>query len=61
MERFKIRNQEVEVIRRRSKRKLERPLFGGPESVLGQSVQKDLDDMVLGDILHAMEVEKTKK
>ena len=43
---------EVEVVTRRKKRKKPSPMFGGPESVIGQRVQQDLDYMVLGDFLH---------
>ena len=59
VKRFKVRgSREIEVVRRRSKRKPEQPAFGGPESALGERVQKDLDYMVLGDILHAMKGNK---
>ena len=52
---------EVEVVtrptsRKRQARESQRPMFGGPESVLGERVQKDLDNVlvyaVLGDILN---------
>ena len=41
---------EVEVVTRRSKRQAQesqRPLFGGPEPVLGERVQKDLDNALM--------------
>ena len=52
---------EIEVVTRtpskkRQARESQRPMFGGPESVLGERVQKDLDNevvyAVLGDILN---------
>ena len=52
---------EVEVVTRaaskkRQARDSERPLFGGPESVLGERGQKDLDNevvyAVLGEVLN---------
>ena len=52
---------EVEVVTRATSKKRrardsERPLFGGPESVLGERVQKDLDNEViyaaLGEVLN---------
>ena len=60
IKRFKVRGgREVEVVRRRrSKRNPKQPAFGGPESVLGERVQKDLDYMVLGDILHATQAKE---
>ena len=41
---------EVEVVTRRAKRQAtedRRPPFGGPESVLGERVQKDLDNALM--------------
>lgn len=54
IKRFKVRGgREIEVVpRRSSKRDPKQPMFGGPESVIGQRVQQDLDYMVLGDFLH---------
>ena len=59
---FKMRGgHEVEVVtrapsRKRQARESQRPMFGGPESALGERVQKDLDNEVvyaaLGDILN---------
>lgn len=59
---FKMRGgHEVEVVtrapsRKRQARESQRPMFGSPESVLGERVQKDLDNevvyAVLGDILN---------
>jgi hypothetical protein len=59
---FKMRGgHEVEVVTRpslgkRQARESQRPMFGGPESVIGERVQKDLDNevvyAVLGDILN---------
>lgn len=54
---------EVEVVvrppRKRQARDSERPLLGGPESVIGERVQKDLDNALmyaaLGDILNREE------
>jgi len=52
---------EVEVVtrapsRKRQARESQRPMFGGPESVIGERVQKDLDNeviyAVLGEILN---------
>ena len=51
---------EVEVVirppRKRQARESQRPMFGGPESVIGERVQKDLDNEVvyaaLGDLLN---------
>ena len=52
---------EIEVVtrspsRKRRARESQRPMFGGPESVIGERVQKDLDNEVvyaaLGDILN---------
>ena len=59
---FKMRGgHEVEVVtrapsRKRQARESQRPMFGGPESALGERVQKDLDNeviyAVLGEILN---------
>jgi len=52
---------EIEVVtrppsRKRQERESQRPMFGDPESVIGERVQKDLDNAVvyaaLGDILN---------
>lgn len=52
---------EVEVVtrappRKRQARESQRPMFGGPESIIGERVQKDLDNALvyasLGDILN---------
>ena len=54
------KGREVEVVTRRRRPHMEaaeakRPLFGGPESVIGEGVQHDLDQSTLGDLLHALE------
>ena len=59
---IKVRGgHEVEVVTRpslgkRQARESQRPMFGGSESVIGEPVQKDLDNEVvyaaLGDILN---------
>lgn len=51
---------DVEVVTRpssekRKARESQRPMFGGPESVIGERVQKDLDYYFLGDILNRSE------
>ncbi len=51
---------EIEVVvrppRKRQAREPQRPMFGGPESVIGERVQKDLDNALiyaaLGEILN---------
>jgi hypothetical protein len=54
------KGREVEVVTRRRRPPVEtaeanRPIFGGPKSIVGQRVQRDLDATVLGDLLHAAE------
>ena len=41
--------REVEVVTRPQRRR-KRPMFGGPESVMGEGVQKDMDATVLEDL-----------
>jgi hypothetical protein len=50
------RDAEVEVVIRPSRRKR---MFGGPESILGAAIQKDLDAMVLEDMFALRDGPKT--
>ncbi len=49
---------EIEVVvrppRKRQAREPQRPMFGGPESVIGERVQKDLDNALLYASLDAL-------
>jgi hypothetical protein len=49
---------EVEVVvrppRKRQARESQRPMFGGPESVIGERVQKDLDNALMYASLDAL-------
>jgi hypothetical protein len=42
--------REVEVVTRPSRKRKVRPMFGGPESVMGERFQKDMDAVVLEDL-----------
>jgi hypothetical protein len=42
--------REVEVVTRPNRKRGMRPMFGGPESVIGAGVQKNLDATVLDDM-----------
>ena len=42
--------REIEVVTRPSRKREVRPMFGGPESVMGKGIQKDMDAMVLEDL-----------
>ena len=44
--------QEVEVVTRPARRRTKntQPMYGGPESVMGGGIQKDMDAMVMGDL-----------
>jgi hypothetical protein len=53
--------QEVEVVTRPARRRRTRntqPMFGGPESVMGGGVQKDMDAKVMGDLYASLDVLK---
>ena len=56
---IRSRGREVEVVTRpaskkRQARESQRPMFGGPESVIGERVQKDLDNEVVYASLDAL-------
>jgi hypothetical protein len=42
--------REIEVVTRRVRKREIRPMFGGPESVMGEGIQKDMDATVLEDL-----------
>jgi hypothetical protein len=50
--------REIEVVTRPSRKRNTQPMFGGPESVMGGGVQKDMDAKVMGDLYASLDVLK---
>ena len=59
VERKTIRNRgmTVEVVTRPARRRTRntQPMFGGPESVMGGGVQRDMDAAVMGDLYASLD------